>query len=200
MIGETECQIAVVSGDMPRAKAIVAELENIAVLLDELDLRAKLLNKHGHFEECIKLYDRTAEIIPLSLNDGRDYVHYNQALALARYGEMISATDLLNEIAKRPDSSLYTRSMRLLERIQEAVRGNLPLPYYDNDPRSIEENRVGAKSIDSTVEHQLAGEVCLYRIYNADKTESEQWKPLFNNAPKFMNRALQQADLLQKGF
>ncbi|RYZ59661.1 MAG: response regulator [Proteobacteria bacterium] len=204
MIGETECQMAVVAGDMQRAKAIIADLEDVKLLLDELDLRAKLLNKHGHFEECIKLYERTAEIIPAKLSDAKDYVRYNHALALARYGEMMQALDLVNEIVKRKESALYIRSMRLLERINEAVRSNLPLPYYDNDPRPVEANKpiaqVTSISRQENEDRVLAGEVCLLGIYKATKTETEQWKALFDNSPKFMNRSNQRDELAQKGF
>jgi CheY-like chemotaxis protein len=204
MIAETECQIAVVSGDLQKARKLIADLEDVQMLLDDLNMRAKLLSKHGHFEDCVKLYERTVEIIPPKLADSRDFLRYNQALVLARNSEMMQATDLVKEIIKRSESTFYAKGMRLLERINEAVRINLPLPFYDNDPRPAEEQAVkpdGAKPDRFAYGEQgLTGQICLFGIYRATKAETEKWKTLFDNPPKFINRSNQRVDLAQKGF
>lgn len=201
MIGETDCQIALLNGDSLKARELMEELSSVHQVLAYMNNRAVSLTRSGRFETGIKLYQKTMDAIPSRLADAKDAVAYNLGLAYARYGDLRQAVESLEVIVERQESKVRRKSVSLMKRIKGAIERNAAVPFYDI---VAEEPDASAKvSQDSAPAEETAdtgstlGGICLFGIYSIP--EPAQWKSLFDNYPRFIDKTNAKAIALQEG-
>lgn len=199
MIGETDCQIALLDGDVSKAKDLMEELSSVHQVLAYMNNRAVSLTRSGRFDDGIKLYQRTIESIPSRLADAKDAVIYNLGLAFARYGDLHQAMESLTDIASRIDSRVHRKSLSLMKRVKDAVERNVAVPFYDTITDGNNVSAAEIKGAQGATESSDDGAVaiCLFGIYS--DPDLTQWESLFDNFPKFIDKSSQRTLAAQGG-
>jgi tetratricopeptide (TPR) repeat protein len=190
LIGETACQIALLSGESSKARSLMENLDSVHAVLAYMNNRAVALTRSGRFDEGIKLYQRTCEAIPATHADARDAVVYNLGLAYARYGELKQVVASLDEILRRKESKVHRKSLSLMKRVKSAIEQNMPLSFYETivDQEAAAEPAREHARITVALEG-FGGYICLNGIYRLPSDEHDQWNSLFDNYPSFVDKS-----------
>jgi CheY-like chemotaxis protein len=200
LVGQTECGLAILSGETAKAKSLMGQLASVGKILAYMNNRAVALSRCGRYDDGIKLYQQTVESLPGEWGDTHDIVAYNLGLAYTRYGDFPHACSQLEAVLKRPSAPLARKAQSLLSRIKNAEKQGAALTLYEAGPTDAEPERVDEQPADPKQEAASTGrpvtatldikrgDLCLYGIFNVaslDKTASQ----LLTKTPHFVERS-----------
>ncbi|MFW7379339.1 MAG: response regulator [Oligoflexus sp.] len=200
LIGETECQIALLNEDVSKSRRLMEELSSVQNVISYMNNRAVSLTRSGRFDDGIKLYQRTIEALPPKLSDTKDLVLYNLGLAYAKYGELQSAKQHLVEIASRSESKVLRKAESLLKRVKVAIEDNSPLSFYEAEDIDCGLPSPQESMLVETVTDGAQRGLCLHGIYRLQQDEHAKWNDLFESQPKFRDKRNNPSALRMEGF
>jgi len=202
LVGHTECQLAILTGETKRAKELMGQLPSLGKIVGYMNNRAVALSRCGRYDDGIKLYMQTMESLPGDWGDTHDIVAYNLGLAYTRYGDLPLACGQLEAVLKRPSAPLVRRAQSLLARIKNAEATGAAITLYEAPPLddaadrdtdspvdASEQERAGGNGASSTISLEIQrGDLCLYGIFNLNKLDRDSARML-EKIPHFVERS-----------
>jgi tetratricopeptide (TPR) repeat protein len=204
MVLETEATLAIEFHDKIRATAAMKNLESLHRIVAYTNNKAVAKIRNKQFEEGLKLYITALESLPEPWGPMHDTICFNLALANIRYMKYSEALLVLDRIQANPASATGMKVGALKEKLTHAIQNNCHLQFSaDKNPKY--EAEIGivksfdfSKMIDTLV--PARGDICCYRIFQANDLASPETRKLMNNRPRLVERPMIQRDdiVLQK--
>lgn len=204
---ETAASVAIASGDVNKAKKLIADMDSLHNVVAYLNNRAISLSRSGKAKESIDVYKNAVQAIPPTRKDVHQLISYNQSLAHVRVGETQDAIKLLQETIKTADSRVKVKAESLKARLEAAVKAGQQVVLRDGtqsdqaaakggkggkgstqksgvDAKVAAQNR--AASFDALATMSIPrGEICCFKIFTVQEPVDKQALTLIKTLPKF---------------
>lgn len=165
VVSDTECRVALSSGDDARISESLASVDSIGRLLVYLNNRAVALSRVGQFHEGINLFRRTVRALPGEWSGKHDAVTYNLGLTLARFGEFGEAICQLRLVQGIDGERVRRKAESLVRRIEAADRDGTQLIFRTAEVKAKAQAPANDPA-DSALEVRR-GDLCCHRIFRA---------------------------------
>jgi tetratricopeptide (TPR) repeat protein len=213
-IKEASAKMAVFSGNIEIAKALMSELDSLSNVLSYMNNKAVASARCGRYDEGIQLYEKTITSIPEDRKDLSHIVRYNLGLAKVRGGDLEGALKELEFAMKDPNSRVFKKAQSLHKRTKKALETGADLTIKDDEktpgkshavasPPDATNSAASEATINDLHEAIVAsvtprkGDICCYMIFTNLDSLDDRVKPLLATMPKFQRRkAIERAEAL----
>jgi hypothetical protein len=150
------------------------------------------LIRNNQLQEGINLYRTALDALPEPWNSIHDTISFNLGLAHIRFVQYQEAKDILGRIKADPSSSTGQRVAALIAKLDHALRTQTHLQFAsdsDHDHPTKAEEFVTLdleQMMDSFI--PIRGDICCYRIFQAQDLATESTRKLRQNMPKLVQR------------
>lgn len=165
-IKESKTKLALSTGDVKTAKALMEEISSLREVIGFMNNRAVSLSLCQRVDEGINLYKQAIESLPINRQELLILIQYNLALAYAREGKLQSSLDVLKAVLSTKEGKNHLKIKSLYQRVNQSVSKGQPF--------SLKTNPVPPKSSNSSKEEEedffsyislRPGEMCCHKIF-----------------------------------
>jgi len=196
IVAETECFLALINGEVTKAKDLLEEWSTAKVLVGAMKERSLAFSRLGHYEDAFLTLRQLDEVLPPRLMEAKDEVAMCLAQSLARHGDWEQAKATLSGIVNRKDALIHPRAVKLLARIERAIVENVSIPYYESLDEADQD--MSPNPFASQSKEYYRGELCLKGILSASHEERLTSSQLFAHQPIFLDKSDRRARSVQK--
>jgi tetratricopeptide (TPR) repeat protein len=190
LVQETEASMAISTEDTKRASKVLQDLENLHRIVAYTNNKAVAKIRNGQFHEGISLYRTALESLPAPWSLIHETIGFNLCLALVRNSQYPDALDLLGRFKSESSSTMGIKVASMRSKLEQAIRTKTQLHFAPES--QIEASRAEGEPInlsqliDSMV--PVRGDMCCYRIFQAQNLASDASRKLLNNMPRLLRR------------
>jgi DNA-binding NarL/FixJ family response regulator len=201
LVMETEASLAIELHDQERASSTMQNVESFNRIVAYINNKAVAKIRNEQFEEGIRLYATALESLPEPWGATHDTVCFNLALAKIRYLRYSEALEVLNRTKANPSSIMGQKVAALQSKLKTAIETNAHLHFsVEKNPKDVVdkseiENIDISKMIDALV--PARGDMCCYRIFQADDLADPGTRKLLDNRPRLVVRPMIHRDDIQ---
>jgi len=195
-IAETSAKVALNSGDISEARAIMEKMDSLSDIISYMNNRAVANSKTGKPSEGIALYKKTFDSIPQDRVEVKAIVKYNLALALIKHNNLMDAQNAINDALALGPTKIEKKAHSLRDRIGKSIRDGLEFKLRTDDSNHSQEigspNELSVKEENNaTIEAiaKKAGDLGCYKIVKDMMPHELIGKMLQKKQPRFMPRA-----------
>jgi DNA-binding response OmpR family regulator len=198
LVSETEASMAISMGNTERAANAMKNLESLQRIVAYTNNKAIAQIRNGRFERGIKLYETALQSLPEPWSILHDTISFNMALAYIRLVQYDKAQETLCRIKAPPESPTRLKIEALSAKLEHAVRTGSQLNFAQvstqSSPRQLSSGSGFnfSRQVGSLAPRR--GDICCYRIFEAQELASAESRKLLLNMPKLVNTVAMQRD------
>jgi DNA-binding NarL/FixJ family response regulator/thioredoxin-like negative regulator of GroEL len=192
LVTETEAAMAIEGSDSARAAVAIKRLENLNRIVAYTNNKAVALIRNNQLQQGINLYKTALDAMPEPWNAIHDTICFNLGLAYIRFVQYQEARDILRRIKADPASTTGQRVSALIAKLDHAMRTQTHLQFasdsgHENHPKVEETVALDLEHMmDSFI--PIRGDICCYRIFQAQDLATESVRKHLQNMPKLVQR------------
>lgn len=192
LVAETEASLAITEHDSERATEAMKELESLHRIVAYTNNKAVAKIRGNQFEDGINLYKTALTSLPEPWSAIHETICFNLALAYIRFFQYPEAKEILARIRTEPLSAMGSKTLALKAKLEHAIRSQTQLQFAPEPPlepagkAAVEAPLDLKQMIDSLV--PVRGDICCYRVFQAQTLASESSRKLLQNMPRLIKR------------